>query len=289
MLVPRRAAPAQQWAFWGTAGNARGSPSSGRPASACRPASARRRSTSNCHNSHASTAPGRMEGDVLEQTMKALQENAEEVSPKCCWCGLPSSPGHRESCALRPAPCRHCNQWLSLAALAPHEDVCPKGRAAQQEQHSNHTHSRHLLSRRGRTPAGSTFNPASSQTPCLVDDWGRAVVPAFNASDAESGSLPPLSSRAQAPLAKVPLPRHGENFARPPQRRASCQPPLHSRRRQLLPAPTVPQAPATARATKDQEEATAASAEAVPSVEELRMQVQAERRKYIQERLARGG
>jgi len=279
-LVPRRNAPAQQWAVCGNACKSRGCPNSG-PTSSGRPTSLKRRSMGNNHVSHTSTGQGQIEGDMLEQTMRALKETTEEVSPTCCWCGLHLSPGHRESCALRPAPCRHCNQWLSLAALAPHEDVCPKGRAAQHERQSRHTQSRHLLSRRGRTPAGSTFNPASSQKPCLVDDWGRTVAPSLTASDADSGSLPPLSKHGQAPLAKVPLPSHSERFSRP-QRRASCQPPLQSQRRQLVPSPPIPEALATARATKDEEEA-------VPSVEELRMQVQRERWKYIQEHLGRGG
>jgi len=282
VLVPRRAAPAQHWAFWG---HSAGSPSSRQQASSGRPPSTKRQSTSNNQDSHASAGQRQIGGDQLEQTSRALKESADqcnkESSPTCCWCGLPQSPGHRESCALRPTQCQYCNQWLSLAALAPHQDVCPKAPAAQQEQQKSHTHSRHLLSRRGRTPAGNTFNPASSQKPCLVDSWGRTVAPAVTASDVENGSLPPLSSRAQAPLAKVPLPGHSERVSRP-QRRASCQPPLQSRRQQLGPPPTVPEAPATARAMKDQEEA-------VPSVEELRRQVQRERQAYIQEHLRRGG
>jgi len=276
VLVPRRTAPVQQWAFCGNTSKARASPNSGRPTSPGRPASTKRRSMRGCDNSHTSTGQGQIEDDILEQTMRALQEKTEEVVPICCWCGLQLTPGHRESCALRPAPCRHCNQWISLAALAPHEDVCPKGRAAQHEQQSSYKHSRHLLSRKGRTPAGCTFNPASSQKPCLVDDWGRTVAPALTASDTDSGSLPPLSSRTQAPLAKVPLPSHSERFSRP-QRRASCQPLSQSMRRQLVPPPPVPEAHATARGITDQEET-------VPSVDELRLQVQRERRKYIETR-----
>lgn len=177
----------------------------------------------------------------------------------------PRTLGHSDQCVLRPVQCQYCGQRLAAAVLAPHEEVCGRRHRTQRQ-----------LPHQARVAVQAAERPQSAPEGLREQTCEEASGRGEGAPLRPAGELPPLSRRVRPPARPAPAPPKTTPRERPGVRPA-------------LPEPALTQDPwqqAAPAASADASAGASESPRGVPSLEELRQQVQRERDAYIQLHLA---